>query len=1256
MKLFKNYTLLTLLMAFFTSSLIAQNYTYDDNWSKQGFTLSETGNKSVTVMHSVEEFSLDPITVDREQMLNISMPGALLPNDEGMPNLPGNGRFIAVPEGAKAKVEIISSRIELIKDVDIVPAPRIPWDTERGDLSYVKNNEVYSSNSFYPAKPVKLSNETEIRGLNVVMLGITPFQYNPVSRELKVYRDLEIKITFEGGSEEFGEERLRSRWFDPILQDAVLNHSSLPAVDYTNKIKGASRDQGCEYLIVVPNDAIFTQWADSIKEFRTKQGILTDIVTLDEIGGNSANDLEAYFDNAYDTWDIPPSAVLLLADYGSNASNRITSPIWDYYCVSDNIYADVNGNDMPDIVFARMTAQNADQLEVMITKFLDYERTPPTNPDFYNSPITALGWQTERWFQICSEAIGGYFNNVQGKNTVRINEVYEGNPSTDPWSTAPNTSTVLNYFGPNGLGYIPASPSELGNWSGGNANDVNNAINSGSFILQHRDHGYEYGWGEPDYNNNDIDGLNNTDLTFIMSVNCLTGKYNIGGECFAEKFHRYTHNGENSGALGLIAASEVSYSFVNDTYIWGVYDNMWTDFMPDYGTTPDSRGLMPAFGNAAGKYFLQASSWPYNTGNKEVTYNLFQHHGDAFVELYSEVPQDLTVAHNDVLLGGANSFSVTSDDGSFISLTVNGEIIGTAEGSGSPVSISIDPQTPGDVMIVTITKTNHYRYEEEVPVISPEDPYCIYENHTESDENGDGKMDYAETVYFTIDVKNFGQTDAQNVDVTLRVEDDEYITISDSLENYGSILSDETVSVDSGFMIEVAADVPDLYKLVFNVVATDGNETWNSSFVGEFYAPVLAMGEISIDDSNGDNNGRIDPGETVEMSIDISNAGSATAFNVMGNLLGEDEYIVIDQNTANYGDISGAGNETKTYTVTALETTPGGFTANFDFEIAADEGIIETDTFDLIIGQYSALILDLDPNSNSGPALLEAFNNTDLIADYTTDWPDEDLIIYKSIFLSLGVYYSDYKLTPQEGQILADYLDEGGNLYMEGFTTWQHEPQTLVHNMFGLEVIDYENWYEFENIFGQEDYFTRGMDFEYDLNNPYNQYYFEADEDGSFVILRSQDDYGCAVANDAGDYKTIAANFVFGGLLDGIYPSEKDALMQQYLEFFGVLNSTVGLEENTAGQKDHLTVYPNPATNQLTFKLNSESETEIDIRIYDVKGQLVKFLNEQNISTGMNEIHWDATDRSGNLLTPGLYFYQTEINDNSLSGKISIVK
>ena len=67
--------------------------------------------------------------------------------------------------------------------------------------------------------------------------------------------------------------------------------------------------------------------------------------------------------------------------------------------------------------------------------------------------------------------------------------------------------------------------------------------------------------GEPRFISSDIDNLTNTDLSFIFSLNCLTGQFDYTTECFAEKFHRYTYNGENAGALGLIAATQ-SYNFV----------------------------------------------------------------------------------------------------------------------------------------------------------------------------------------------------------------------------------------------------------------------------------------------------------------------------------------------------------------------------------------------------------------------------------------------------------------------------------------------------------------------------------------------------------------------------------------------------------------------------------------------------------------------------------------------------------------------
>jgi hypothetical protein len=309
---------------------------------------------------------------------------------------------------------------------------------------------------------------------------------------------------------------------------------------------------------------------------------------------------------------------------------------------------------------------------------------------------------------------------------------------------------------------------------------VTNALNSGAFLLQHRDHGYEYGWGEPDYNNNHINGLTNTDLSYILSINCLTGKYNISQECFTEKFHRHTYNDQPAGALGVLAASEVSYSFVNDTYVWGVFDHMFPDFLPQFGTTPESRGMLPAFGNSAGKIFLKYSNWPYNTNNKMVTYHLFHHHGDAFTCLYSEVPQHLTVLHNDIQLAGMESFSIQADEGALIALSVNGELIGVGTGTGATSDIPIIAQNPPNSIDVVVTKQNFFRYHAQVQVIPPNGPFVVTDAYAVNDAagNNNGPLDYGETASLDITLKNLGTEDAEDVVITVS-SNDEFITIID---------------------------------------------------------------------------------------------------------------------------------------------------------------------------------------------------------------------------------------------------------------------------------------------------------------------------------------------------------------------------------------------------------------------------------------------------------------------------------------------
>jgi Peptidase family C25/Propeptide_C25/Dockerin type I domain len=915
--------------------LFGVDYKWDNNKFSDGLEVLSSKEDGIVLTWSTASFTLETAVINGRSVYGIVSGDEFLPNDAGFPDVPGISRMIAIPEGASVKLSYEYFNEEIIRDVEIAPAHIIPKETEDG-LEYFWGKS-YEQDALYPASISQVSAVDEIRGVDYVMVGIAPFRYNPVRKELHVYRDIKISISFTGGTGRFGEDRLRSRWWDPVLRGNLLNWELLPEIDYSQR-KSLLRTPDYEYLIISPTGEAFITWADSIKMFRTQQGIRTGVVTLAETG-SSNNQIESYINNAYNSWDIPPVAVLFLGDFGTTASNSVNSPTYNNYCISDNIFADITGNNLPDLSTARITGRNAAELELMIHKFMDYERNPPTNPGFYQNPVIAGGWQTERWFILATEVVRGFWSNVLDKNPVREYAIYSGTPGA-VWSTATNTSTVVNYFGSNGLGYLGASPAVIPSWNA-NAASINNDINNGCFMLQHRDHGGETGWGEPDYGNSDLGGLNNEDLAFVFSTNCLTGKFNWSSECFTEAFHRHAQ-----GALGLIAATEISYSFVNDTYIWGTYDHMWPNFDPGHGADGQN-SILPCFANSSGKWFLQASNWPYNGGDKEVTYYLFHHHGDAFSTVLTETPTEIAISYPEVLLSGMTSVNVTAEAGTFICLSVGDEILATSESTGGPQSIVIDSQAPMTLVHLTATKQDHYREEADILVIPPEGAYAVV-NDVEISTIDDDVIEYAEAVTMSASVENFGSEMAENLLVTISCSD-QYITITDNTETGGQVAAGEVIMLADAFSFTVAEDIPDEHNFFFTAIVASDQGSWESTINLTGYAPVLEMSALSITgDSNS--NGRLDPGETADLNIEILNSGGAALYNVIPQLDETDQYCTIIQNASSIAEIEAGDSGVFTYSLEVSPSASVGHVISFDFGCEADMDYSIMTSFALTVG------------------------------------------------------------------------------------------------------------------------------------------------------------------------------------------------------------------------------------------------------------------------------------------------------------------
>lgn len=1211
-----------------TAPLQGAEITYPDSWGPHGLSVQDQSGSGLSLSFSLTGWDLGDIELDGRTQKTVQVAGMMLPNETGAPNVPGTSRFFAVPNGASVSWRIVASRTERLSGIDLAPAPRIPLETESGPLDYPRDESIYSRDAFYPESPVLLSPVSEIRGVAAAVIGVTPFQYNPVSGELVVWRDLEIELTFHGGDGTFGDDRLRSRWWDPILRDLLVNSSLLEPVDPAGD--AALRTQGYDYVIVCQDDPIFLAWADSLRRWRSEEGIRTGVVTTTEIGGNTTAAIDAYVNDAYVNWGT--SAVLLMGDYGTGTSG-IISPIYNSYCISDNLYADVTGDHLPDIAFARLTARNETELSEMIGKMLDYERNPPTDPGFYSNPIMAGGWQTERWFILCEEVLYGYFANEHGKTPVREYAIYSGTPGT-VWSTATNTATVVAYFGPAGLGYIPSTPAHLTDW-GGNASRINADINAGAFILQHRDHGSTSGWGEPAYSISSLSGLSNDEPTFVFSINCLTGQYNITGDCFAEAFHRHAQR-----ALGIIAATETSYSFVNDTYVWGMYDFMWPDFDPGYGTTGPVNAR-PAFANASGKYYLAGSSWPYNTSNKEVTYYLFHHHGDAFMTVYTEMPQTLTVTHDPVLIAGADFFTVTADVGSTIGLSADGEFLAVAAGTGSPVNISIPPQDPGTDFVVTVTKQDFYRYRQALPVTPPTGPYVVYHSNVVDDSDGDGDamLDEGETVDLWVTLQNLGTEDATRVSARL-TSDDSTITVVEGWRGYPMIPAGGTGTSANPFVVTVAGDAPDGHVASFTMSVNDGITVRDSYFALSIQAPSLVVTHLEVNDLEGNGDGNANAGETILLAVEIANEGHSDAAPLSATLTTADPDVVVLDGAGDCGAIPEAGHGiVTTFEVQILPSCPEPSNVSLQLDVSCGNGFAAAIGFELPVGGW------LDDMETARGWIVGAPDD----GATTGIWERVDPI---------GTSYNGHPIQMEDDHTAAPgvncFVTGNGSI---GGSAGENDVDggktTLLTPVFELEgalsaTVTYWRWYT-NSWGGSPDSDWWNVDVTNDGVNwvslehtmqtaaSWTQHTFDLTD---FITLTDQVQIRF-VAEDAGGGSLVEAG-VDDFLLTAVRPIvtgvEEDVTLAAPVE--------LALGTN----------YPNPFDPETKIRFALPHAGRVELAVYDISGRRVATLVSDELEAGRHEVGWQGRDADGRRVASGVYFSRLEADGRVLTRKMLLLR
>ncbi|HNX01639.1 MAG TPA: FlgD immunoglobulin-like domain containing protein, partial [Candidatus Cloacimonadota bacterium] len=84
--------------------------------------------------------------------------------------------------------------------------------------------------------------------------------------------------------------------------------------------------------------------------------------------------------------------------------------------------------------------------------------------------------------------------------------------------------------------------------------------------------------------------------------------------------------------------------------------------------------------------------------------------------------------------------------------------------------------------------------------------------------------------------------------------------------------------------------------------------------------------------------------------------------------------------------------------------------------------------------------------------------------------------------------------------------------------------------------------------------------------------------------------------------------------------------------------------------------YPNPFLSSTSIRYEMKNDAKVSLAIYNIKGQLVRVLENGMKTTGSHNVVWDGTDKNGNKLASGVYIVQFNTGNVKQSQKVIMMK
>ena len=438
----------------------------------------------------------------------------------GHAQLPMMRFYVELPQGSEPSIQLVDDRWEhttltargLPASIIPVQPPQEKTAHQRIETDFVIDLEYYQQDCFFPDQPVSISQTGEIRSRRFALVELSPVQYNPVTGEITLLKSCSLELSVERSDIE-DTKALINRYATPTYEQS-FEHLFVNYGELEQGLTLTDKDP-VGYLIIV-----YDSFMDAIQPFADyKESIGYDVTvtkTSEIPGGNTVSTIEDYIEEAYTSWEIPPTYVLLVGD--TNQVPTKTSGLqWGVSC-TDLYYGTITPGDyFPDISIGRFPAATADQVANMVDKTVYYEMRAYSSTEWMNKAAFLASVDN---YQI-SEGTHNY--------------------------------VIDNYLLPNG--FVCDKLYQVS--YGATTQDVRDSINAGRSIVVFSGHGAVTYWADgPHFDQGDVNGLTNADMyPFVCSHACVTGTFDYG-ECFGETWLRAAEK----GAIGFWGGSASTYS------------------------------------------------------------------------------------------------------------------------------------------------------------------------------------------------------------------------------------------------------------------------------------------------------------------------------------------------------------------------------------------------------------------------------------------------------------------------------------------------------------------------------------------------------------------------------------------------------------------------------------------------------------------------------------------------------------------------